>query len=84
MNMNKTYNNINVKRLVNAMTRAGNEINKLNFDNAKEVTLANEMIDDMQDGVLGFIYKDAMSILYADRFDTEVFYDEKEVSIAND
>ena len=82
--MNKTYNNINVKRLVNAMTRAGNEINKLNFDNAEEVTLANEMIDDMQDGVLGFIYKDAMSILYADRFDTEVFYDEKEVSIAND
>ena len=60
------------------------EINKLNFDNAKEVSIANEMIDDMQDGVIRFIYKDAMSILYADRFDTEVFNDEKEVSIAND
>tara|TARA_E500000178_G_scaffold355430_1_gene428044 strand:+ start:2495 stop:2743 length:249 start_codon:yes stop_codon:yes gene_type:complete len=82
--MNRTYNNIDVKRLVNAMTRAGNEINKLNFDNAKEVSIANEMIDDMQDGVIRFIYKDAMSILYADRFDTEVFNDEKEVSIAND
>ena len=82
--MNKTYNNINVKRLVNAMTISGNEINKLNLDNAKEVTLANEIIDDMQDEILGFIYKDAFSILYADRFDTELFYDEKEVSIEND